>query len=348
MVKQIFNEECSIYNNLKIIKEVDPKISSKGHKIKRVEAECLVCGKVKEYTWSKIKQGRTKSCGCTSPGRRKDITGERFGKLIAIKSLNKSKGGSILWEFNCDCGGTKEITVSQWTSKHFTSCGCNQYLGAPLDLSGVKYGRLTGIESIGKNKAGQYIWKWLCDCGSTHEAVGTCVVEGKTKSCGCYAKEVAGKSSLKHGMCNSREYGAWKNAVRRCTNSKDPGWDDYGGRGIFVCERWSGDSTSGFINFYEDMGEAPEGASLDRIDVNGPYSKENCRWATYFIQNYNTRRHKTNTSGRTGVSENKDGTWQSYINFEGKRYSLGEFKTFEEAKVARETAEIKFYGVNKE
>lgn len=344
MVKRVFDDEGVVYNNLKIIQKVQPKITPKGDRVTRVEAECLYCGKVKEYTWSKIKAGHTKSCGCTSPGRQKNIQGLRHGKLVAIKSTGVKKGGSILWDLQCDCGNTHQLTVSQFTSGSSGSCGCMQYQGSPLDLTGQIFGRLTAIEADGVNKAGQYIWLCSCACGNSHSVTGTQLVEGKTRSCGCYAKEVCGKASITHGRANTPEYGAWKNAIARCHDPENKAYENYGGRGIKVCERWQGLAEIGFLNFLEDMGKRPEGASLDRVDVNGDYHPNNCRWTDVYTQGYNTRQNSSNSSGKTGVSENKDGTWQAYINYKGKRHPLGEFKTFEEAVTAREKAEIKYYG----
>ena len=163
MAKQVFNDEGVVYNNLKILRKVDPKITPKGDRVTRVEAECLLCGKVKEYTWSKVKGGHTKSCGCTSPNRQRNIEGMRQGKLVAIKSTGIKKRGSILWDLQCDCGNTHQLTVSQFTGGHSGSCGCMQYQGNPLDLSGNRFGRLTAICPVGKNKAGQYIWKCSCE-----------------------------------------------------------------------------------------------------------------------------------------------------------------------------------------
>ena len=213
----------------------------------------------------------------------------------------------------------------------------------PLDLSGKRYGRLVAIKRLDKNKSNQYRWLCECDCGNQHIVTNTQLVEGKSRSCGCYSNEIRGKSSVTHGMSASSEYGAWKNAIRRCTNPDDPKWEDYGGRGISVCEEWNQPPEIGFLKFYEDMGPS-NGLTLERIDVNLRYSKENCIWADCYAQGYNQRMLKVNTSGKTGVSENKDGTWQAYINFKGKRYPLGEFAEFEDAKAAREAAEIKFYG----
>jgi hypothetical protein len=343
VAKQEFKDVGVIYNNLKIIAKVEPKITPKGDRITRVDAECLHCGKIKEYTWSKVKAGHTKSCGCTQEGRRKDLTGERQGKLVAISSTGVRKKGSILWNLKCDCGNGHQLTVSQFTSGHTNSCGCLQYQGHPLDLSGQRFGRLIAVRQNGQNKAKQYKWLCLCDCGNEHTVAGTQLIEGKSISCGCYAREVAGDASRIHGMANTPEYGAWKNAISRCYNPNNKKYHDYGGRGIDVCDDWHQVAEIGFIKFYEDMGPS-NGLTLERVDVNLGYSKENCIWDNRYNQGYNTRQHQTNSSGKTGVSENKDGTWQAYINFEGKRYPLGEYKTFEGAKSAREAAEIKYYG----
>ena len=210
MVKQVFNDEGVIYNNLKVLRKTEPRITPGGDRETRIDAECLVCGTVKNFAWHKVKQGRAKSCGCVAMGRRKDITGQRQGKLVAVAPTETKKKGYILWDLLCDCGNSHQLTVSQFTSGHTSSCGCMQYQGTPLELKGVRYNRLVGVERLGLNNSGQYIWKWSCDCGNFHEVAATSVIQGHSKSCGCYAKEVAGDASRIHGMTNTPEYGAWK------------------------------------------------------------------------------------------------------------------------------------------
>lgn len=346
MTRLKFNDEGKIYNSLKIIKEAPSIINSSGNKQTMVEVECLVCSKVKVVRWSKVKSGHTKSCGCVSIGRRKDITGERFGKLTVVSSLGEKSRGSFLWNCLCDCGNTKQVTVSVLNQGKVSSCGCEPRKGTPRDLTGQTFGRLTALEPVNKTKSGNYIWNCSCSCGNLHSAASSALVEGTTKSCGCYAKEISGKASLTHGMSRTPEYGAWKNAVARCTNPSNPNYYNYGGRGICVCERWLEPSPQGFLNFIEDMGES-NGLTLERIQVNGNYSPDNCEWADRYNQSYNTRMHKTNTSGVTGVSKGRRGNWQSYINFQGKRIVLGEYKTFDQAVSARKAAEIEYYGKNK-
>lgn len=216
-------------------------------------------------------------------------------------------------------------------------------MGKALDLIGKKFGRLVVVEKYGKNKGRQIIWLCKCECGNDHSVVGTVLVSGKSNSCGCLLREVSSKTNYIHGMASTAEYNAWKAAISRCYNPENKYFYNYGERGIDVCGDWQPPSEIGFIKFYEDMGPS-NGLTLERVDVNLGYSKENCIWDNRYNQGYNTRQHQSNSSGKTGVSETKDGTWQSYINFEGKRYTLGKYTTFEAAKSAREAAEIKYYG----
>jgi len=146
---------------------------------------------------------------------------------------------------------------------------------------------------------------------------------------------------------NTKEYQIVDGMKQRCYNSKNIRYKDYGGRGISVCERWAIPSYIGTRNFLQDMGECPEGMTLDRVDVNGNYEPNNCRWATASTQGYNQRMRNTNTSGRTGVCSFKSG-WQVRITVENKEIYLGYFTNKDLAIKAREEAEIKYYGKIKE
>ena len=140
-------------------------------------------------------------------------------------------------------------------------------------------------------------------------------------------------------------YRAWTSMRDRCNNPNNYAYARYGGRGIKVCERWE----ESFMNFYNDIGERPEGTSLDRTDVNGNYCKENCRWADASVQGFNQRKSTNNTSGRTGVSWNKQKLkWDAYIMKDRKKINLGRFEKKEDAILAREQGELKYYGFIKE
>jgi hypothetical protein len=166
----------------------------------------------------------------------------------------------------------------------------------PLDLIGQTYGRLTPIEIHGKSSTGKIIWLCRCDCGAEKLAATPSLRSGKVGSCGCLRREMMSDSHRKHGECPrngliTAEYRTWQAMKRRCDNERQPGWKNYGGRGIVVCERWN----NSFDDFLADMGRKPTPQhSIERVDNNAGYFPDNCIWATRSEQNSNTRISKKN------------------------------------------------------
>lgn len=138
-------------------------------------------------------------------------------------------------------------------------------------------------------------WKCVCDCGTIQAVRGHDLRNGGTTSCGCRRKEPH-PWKRKHGMHNCPTYGSWRAMRRRCLNTSDKDYPRWGGRGITICERWKNLDT-GFQNFINDMGERPEGKSLDRFPNNqGNYEPTNCRWATPREQVLNQAKRKRATA----------------------------------------------------
>lgn len=155
-----------------------------------------------------------------------------------------------------------------------------------LQLQGRQFGRLTVLNFAGSD--GLSKWRCRCDCGTVLTVIGRNLVSGCSTSCGCLQLEMITKVNRKHGesIPCTREYAAWLSMKTRCTNSRFPRFKDWGGRGIKVCTRWR----ESFSNFLADMGRKPSPKhSMDRINNDGDYTPNNCRWATASQQARNCR-----------------------------------------------------------
>jgi hypothetical protein len=150
------------------------------------------------------------------------------------------------------------------------------------DLTGQRFGRLV-VERREGSIDGQAAWICKCDCGGTKRVRGYQLRSGKTASCGCLWLETI----TKHRLCGTPEYNTWCHMISRCHDSENDSYENYGGRGIVVCDRWR----YSFECFLADMGKRPPKTSLDRVDNSGNYEPGNCRWATRLEQNRNTRKN---------------------------------------------------------
>ena len=184
-----------------------------------------------------------------------------------------------------------------------------------IDYTGQKFGRLTFVGYIGRKK-NKSTWLLRCDCGKEFEKPAREIVSGNTSSCGCMAKELRLKRFTRHGMHKTPLYQKYQDMIRRCYNPDTVRYECYGAKGVKVCKEWLKEN-NGFENFkswafengykeYDPNKTARKDVlTLDRIDNNGDYSPENCRWAKFKVQENN----KSNNV---------------YMWYKGTRYSLKE------------------------
>src|ERR1700723_2289660 len=149
------------------------------------------------------------------------------------------------------------------------------------------------IKSLGRKLVGQQgqtqaIALYKCICGKEFEALINNINKGNTRSCGCLHKKIISENTKTHGMTRTTEYNIWLNMKARCYNKNEPAYKNYGGRGITLCDRW----LESFENFYKDMGNRPIKHTIDRINNDGNYCKENCRWVTMLDQSHNKRNNR--------------------------------------------------------
>jgi len=211
-----------------------------------------------------------------------DITNCRFGALTPVEFVGHGK-----WRCICDCGNTDYVTRAVFLKRgDIKSCGCGIHRFGVL--TGRRFGRLTVSEFVGRSR-----WLCKCDCGKTKVVKASDLVRGDVQSCGCYKIERTKQGSKTHGLSKNsgRLYSCWISMRDRCNNPNNAHYHRYGGRGIKICDEWSD-----YKKFYEwshgngfDPSKPWKECTLDRIDNDGDYCPENCRWTTQSIQILNQK-----------------------------------------------------------
>lgn len=218
--------------------------------------------------------------------RAKDLIGETFGKLTVLKREGRNKHGSALWLCRCECGNEK-IVSSNSLGSGLKSCGCL----SRTHLLGERFGRLLVTNETDLRNGRRIVWECLCDCGNKVFATSYDLTSGHTKSCGCLMRETVSAMFSKHHKENPRLYGVWKGMRARCNNPNHDAYKNYGGRGIRVCDEWN--DYRNFLawavkNGYDENAKTGD-CTIDRINNDGNYEPDNCRWVDMKVQSHNKR-----------------------------------------------------------
>ena len=211
-------------------------------------------------------------------------------------------------------------------------------------LVGKRFGWLTVIAEAGRSKDRHIRYECVCECGARKVVSGNCLISGKSRSCGCKKNTKHGASRLQN---RERLYDVWCAMRRRCKGVNSQDYHNYGGRGIKICDEW--DEYDNFRKWAYENGykdDAPKGeCTIDRIDVDGDYTPDNCRWVDASMQMFNKRRQKSKLGIRGVYFRDRENKFCAMIVKNRKHIYLGSYERIEDAVTARKDAEMKYYGM---
>ena len=286
------------------------------------------CGGLIELDTRTLQRGTVRDCGCQTrvkPGQR-DITGQRFGRLVAVESTQlRNNSGTTVWRCRCDCGNEVLTSLSQLTQGYKKSCGC---LGKPQrkDFVGKRFGQLTVLGYWGK-KDGMHRWECRCDCGNITIVGRTLLQSGKTKSCGCLGHPpVQNIQGQQFGDLTAVGF----------EGKKD-------GQYYWRCRCRCGNETIVRQNNLLTGKTKSCGCLQARVVLDNMKFVEGT--SVTLLEKAGNRLVRTNTSGYNGVHWSSDSQkWIAQIGFKGKKYHLGSYSKIEDAAKARKDAEERIYG----
>lgn len=235
-----------------------------------------------------------------------DLTGQKFGRLSVIGRTPNNKAGRTMWKCRCDCGNERVVMGKSLRNGHTQSCGClNKEVvsnSCLVDRVGQRFGRLVvisrGADYIAPNGKKHVRWRCLCDCGNESEVDACQLTGGRTKSCGCLHNDNLQAGNIKHGGSHDRLYKVYSNMKNRCYNKNSSDYQYYGARGIKICAEWLNAYATfkywAYANGYDD--NAASGiCTIDRVNVDGDYEPQNCRWVNMSVQSKKPKKRNKQT-----------------------------------------------------